>query len=312
MPRNGSGSCSLAEAAFVPNTPISSADTNSNNDDIIEMLTDSLSRSGDGGMQAVLELDNSGFVYGTDPNTGMRRTAGDEQAIQCGGVDVIECTPTGATVNGDLEVTGDITIGGVALLPIGLGPLPWSGLTAPSKWILAAGQSLVRATYPDLWTFAAAEIAAGNTLWTNGNGTTTFTPPDMRGRVPAGKDNMGGSAASRLTATTMTPDGNTLGAVGGAQTVTLAAAQIPAGVPSSGNNSISVTSSISTILRATVHDNYTSVAGDAGPIQSVTNGSVTSVNAAQAIAVTSTNAGQTAVDKIQPTAITNYIIYAGA
>jgi microcystin-dependent protein len=42
--------------------------------------------------------------------------------------------------------------------------------------------------------------------------------PDMRGRVAAGKDDMGGSAASRLTnpaTTTGGVDGDTLGATGG-------------------------------------------------------------------------------------------------
>lgn len=53
------------------------------------------------------------------------------------------------------------------------------------------GQTLPRAAFPDLWTFAQAEIAAGNTLHANGNGTTTFGIPDMRGRVRAAKDNMG-------------------------------------------------------------------------------------------------------------------------
>lgn len=307
MPRNGSGSCSLAEAPFVPNTPISSADTNSNNDDIIVMLTDSLSRTGDGGMESVLKLDNTGFVYSADPNTGMRRTAGDEQAIECGGVDVIEFTPTGATVNGDLEVTGDITSGGNPLLLIGEVKI-WTGRTAPAKWLLCDGSSQLRASFPDLWTFAAAEIAASSLLFTNGNGTTTFTLPDLRGRVPAGND----TSAGRLTVTTMTPDGNTNGAVGGAQTVTLAAANIPAGVPSSGSNSISVTSTVSDVLRATVHDNFTSVAGDNGPIHTVTGNQITSTNAAQAITVASTNAGQTAVNKVQPTILVEFIIYAGA
>lgn len=41
---------------------------------------------------------------------------------------------------------------------------------------------------------------------------------DKRGRVSAGKDDMGGTAANRLTNTTMAPDGVTLGATGGEQT----------------------------------------------------------------------------------------------
>jgi len=46
--------------------------------------------------------------------------------------------------------------------------------------------------------------------------------------VAAGADNMGGSAAGRLTSTTMSPDGNTLSATGGTQTHTLITAEMPA------------------------------------------------------------------------------------
>lgn len=52
--------------------------------------------------------------------------------------------------------------------------------------------------------------------------------PDVRGRVIAGKDNMGGSSADRLTAQTAGVDGDTLLAVGGAETHTLSEAQLPA------------------------------------------------------------------------------------
>lgn len=87
------------------------------------------------------------------------------------------------------------------ILPAGLGPLPWTGSTAPAGWVLCYGQSLLRASYPDLWTHAQLEIIAGNALYTNGNGTTTFTVPDMRGRGTAGKDDMGGSALNVLNVT---------------------------------------------------------------------------------------------------------------
>lgn len=61
----------------------------------------------------------------------------------------------------------------------------------------------------------------------NGNGSTTFNVPDLRGRVAAGRDDMGGSAASVLTAA-VTFDGTVLGLAGGAQGVTLTEAQIAA------------------------------------------------------------------------------------
>jgi microcystin-dependent protein len=65
---------------------------------------------------------------------------------------------------------------------------------------------------------AAADFAANKTI----------TLPDARGRVIAGQDDMGGTAASRLTSTTMSPDGATLGATGGAQTHTLTTPEMPA------------------------------------------------------------------------------------
>lgn len=58
--------------------------------------------------------------------------------------------------------------------------------------------------------------------WGNGNGTTTFNVPDLRGYVIAGRDNMGGTAAGRLTTTyygANTPDA--LGASGGSQSHTM-------------------------------------------------------------------------------------------
>jgi len=99
--------------------------------------------------------------------------------------------------------------------------LPYAGASAPSGWLLCYGQAVSRTTYADLF-------AAISTTYGTGDGSTTFNVPDLRGRVPAGKDNMGGTAASRLTTGGSGVDGATLGASGGAQTHTLTTAQIPA------------------------------------------------------------------------------------
>src|SRR5690606_18907008 len=47
-------------------------------------------------------------------------------------------------------------------------------------------------------TYAVLFAVIGET-YGNGNGTTTFNVPDLRGLVPAGLDNMGGSSANRIT-----------------------------------------------------------------------------------------------------------------
>lgn len=107
-----------------------------------------------------------------------------------------------------------------AALPAGI-YMPFAGTAAPSGWLLCAGQSVNRADYPDLFT-------AIGTIYGNGSVPgTTFAVPDLRGRVPGGKDDMGGSAASRLTTGGSGVNGATLGAVGGAETHTLSTTQIP-------------------------------------------------------------------------------------
>lgn len=92
---------------------------------------------------------------------------------------------------------------------------------SPSGYLLCAGQAVSKTTYPALnAVFAASSYPYGST-------STTFTLPDLRGRVVAGADNMGGTAQNRLTSATVSPDGNTVGAVGGTQQVTLTTNEMP-------------------------------------------------------------------------------------
>ena len=65
--------------------------------------------------------------------------------------------------------------------------------------------------YPRLWELADSSWKSGSSL----------TKPDLRGRIPVGLDNMGGSDAGRLSVT------NTLGGTGGAETHTLTQAELP-------------------------------------------------------------------------------------
>lgn len=58
-----------------------------------------------------------------------------------------------------------------------------------------------------------------------GDGATTFNVPDARGRVVAGRDGMGGTAAGRMTASSVLA--TLLGAAGGAETHTLLSAEMP-------------------------------------------------------------------------------------
>jgi microcystin-dependent protein len=86
--------------------------------------------------------------------------------------------------------------------------LPYAGTTAPSGYLLCYGQAISRSTYSDLFS------AIGTTYGT-GNGSTTFNLPDLRGRVVAGLDDMGGSSANRLTGQQGGVNGDILGRTGG-------------------------------------------------------------------------------------------------
>ncbi len=97
--------------------------------------------------------------------------------------------------------------------------LPFAGSTAPTSFLLCFGQAVSRVTYADLF-------GVIGTTYGVGDGSTTFNLPDLRGRAIAGLDNMGGSAAGRLTSTVLTAS-NTLGATGGTQTHTLSTTEIP-------------------------------------------------------------------------------------
>lgn len=86
----------------------------------------------------------------------------------------------------------------------------FAGATAPAGSLLSYGQAISRTAYAGLF-------AALSTTYGTGDGSTTFNLPDLRGRVVAGQDDMGGSSANRLTAAL---DGDTLGATGGLETTT--------------------------------------------------------------------------------------------
>lgn len=115
-----------------------------------------------------------------------------------------------------------------ASVPVGSGMEYW-GTTEPSGWLFCYGQAISRTTYADLF-------AVISTTYGVGDGTTTFNLPDVRGRVVAGQDDMGGSSANRLTGLTGGVNGDTLGGTGGAESHALDASEIP-------NNNVSGTTS---------------------------------------------------------------------
>ena len=117
---------------------------------------------------------------------------------------------TGGTIAG-VTITGGSLTGVV---------VPFAGSTAPTGSLLCFGQAVNRTTYAALFAIIATAYGVGD-------GSTTFNVPDLRGRSIAGVDNMGGTAAGRITAAGSGITGTTLGASGGTQTHTLITAEMP-------------------------------------------------------------------------------------
>lgn len=163
-----------------------------------------------------------------------------------------------------------LSTGAGAVVPAG-GIIPYGGASAPTGYLLCHGQSISRSTYADL--FSAISTTYGTV---DGN---TFNVPDLRGRVVAGQDDMGGSSANRLT----TPiNGDTLGAAGGVESHALSIAELAAH-----------THTITPMKQDAPRDG-----GGSGNVYDAASGTITS---------SSTGSG-TAHTNVQPTFILNYII----
>lgn len=195
------------------------------------------------------------------------------------------------------------------VIPIGAF-LDYSGTTAPnSAFVLPYGQAISRTTY-------ATYFSLVSTTFGTGDGSTTFNVPDLRGRVVAGKDDMGGSAASRLTSTYFGTSAATLGNTGGSESNTLSLAKLPTGITSSGSNSITVSTESSRPYPTTSGGETVSTVPvtSTGSLKApyATGGSgwfgATTMSGSNSISVTSSNTSGEAHANVQPTIILSKIL----
>jgi microcystin-dependent protein len=195
------------------------------------------------------------------------------------------------TVTGNVSATefygGGGNLTGIVTVPSGA-IFPYGGTAAPSGYLLCFGQDISRSTYSDLF-------SAIGTTYGVGDGATTFTLPDLRGRVVAGQDDMGGSSANRLTGQTGGVDGDVLGGSGGGETVTLLNANMPSGVGIDSN----------LILNESTVDNAGNSLVAAGSFPSFPK--VATVSASDST-VFDSSGSDTPANTVQPTLILNYII----
>lgn len=102
--------------------------------------------------------------------------------------------PTARGVNAALSRINALALPGLLI--------DYAGTSVPAGWLACDGSAVSRSTY-------AALFAAIGTTWGSGDGSTTFNVPDLRNRFTRG------------------PTPGAVGGTGGADTVTLTAAQMP-------------------------------------------------------------------------------------
>ena len=177
--------------------------------------------------------------------------------------------PSIAATGGDSNINVKIVPKGTGTVNDALGPimpvgvaLPYLGSTAPTGWVLGFGtigsatsgatnraNADTEALYTLLWNSMAdaeAPVATGR----GANAAADFAANkaigglDSRGYAFFGKDDMGGSAANRITNAGSSIVGTTLGVAGGAQNRTIGTTNLPASGLSIPSLSVSATGTI--------------------------------------------------------------------
>jgi microcystin-dependent protein len=220
----------------VPNTyssgqTITAAIVNANFSDAGTELTNSVARDGQTTMTGPLKAANGtaaapSITFGSDTDTGLFRKSADTIGVSIGGTEVAEISSKGST-----------------FVPPGV-MMPYVGTTSPTGWVRANGRTIGSASsgaseranadtetlYSLLWNSYSNSVCAvssgrGASAAADYAANKTIGLPDLRGRAFFGLDDMGNSAASRLGS--IITDETTNGASGGAETVTLAEANLP-------------------------------------------------------------------------------------
>ena len=188
--------------------------------------------------------------------------------------------PSAITVASANIVDGTIVLADLAsalqelLVPSG-SVTAYGGTSAPTGWLLCYGQAISRSTYAGLFT-------AIGTTYGVGDGSTTFNLPDLRGRVIAGQDDMGGSSANRLIESAYhSVAGGTLGSAGGSELHKLVTGEIPS------------------------HSHSVTIQGGGSTTTTISAGAGTSGSGSYG---TSSTGGSGFHNNVQPTLILNYII----
>lgn len=175
----------------------------------------------------------------------------------------------------------------------------FAGSNAPNGWLICDGSQVLRSLYPELFSVIG-------TTYGSGDGFSTFTLPDLRGRTIAGRDgvnNMNNGPTNRLTSTHFGASGTALGNSGGSESHTLTTAQLAS--HGHGVNDPGHSHSINQVVLGSDNsgNSIRAANGSNVPNNTGTNSNTTGIS------IQNTGSGN-AHNNTQPTMILNYIIKA--
>lgn len=146
MPFNGSGTFTLAEAAFVPNTVISSTVMNSDLSDIATNgLTNAVTKDGQTTITGAFKGFSGSvglpmYSFSADTDSGMYRIGANNIGLSVNATKILDIATTGLTVTGTLSSTGTFSPVGVILAGDGTVSLPaYSFTTDPDSGVYRIG-----------------------------------------------------------------------------------------------------------------------------------------------------------------------------
>lgn len=235
MPRNGSGTYSLPEAPFVPNTAILSAEVNSDFDDIADALTGSVAGDGQTLMTGALAafagtLALPGWSWAVDSNTGRYRSASDEMTDVVGGVAQAVISATGVNFPVAASVAGaglPFPAGTVMLFKQTAAPTGWTKSVTDNDKALRvvsgtagtggstafttvfAARTIAQANLPS-YNLSASSLAVSGTITPKASGGADFClAKSSNANPPAGSNNSARVVDETATATfSLTASGN--------------------------------------------------------------------------------------------------------
>lgn len=172
---------------------------------------------------------NAGTISHTDYTAGTTITAAAQNTNENTIVNLVNGNLDSANLAANSVTSSEITDEAVTLAKlsaavqaslVGVNPtgtiLAYSSSTAPTGYLYCNGQAVDRTTY-------AALFALVGESYGQGNNTTTFNVPDLRGRFLRGVDDGTGTDPNAATRTAMATGGNTGDALGSVQASTAAA-----------------------------------------------------------------------------------------